>query len=120
MRAAAILFALALAACSSGPPGKPLEKGEQIACALGGSQQFKSDCTAERATQDGVQVIVVRLPDGGFRRLEVSKDGQNLLAADGADQTQSALKGDRYEVIWGQDRFVIPAKGPARPDAQPS
>ena len=63
---------------------------------------------------DGVQVIVVRLPDGGFRRLEVSKDGQNLNAADGADRSQSALKGDRFEVILGQDRFVIPAKADAR------
>ena len=40
-------------------------------------------------------------------------DGQNLLAADGADQTQSALKGDRFEVILGPDRYVIPAKADA-------
>ena len=98
---------LLLAACSSQPPAAAA--GETIACALSGSQQFKPDCTIERSMADGAQVIVVRLPDGGFHRFEVSKDGQNLNAADGADQTQSALKGDRFEVILGQDRFVIPA-----------
>ena len=99
---------LLLAACSKGGVTKAAE-GETIACALAGSQQFKPDCTAERSMADGAQVIVVRFPDGGFHRLEVSKDGQNLNAADGADQSQSALKGDRFEVILGQNRFVIPA-----------
>ena len=100
--------ALLLAACSKGGVAKVAE-GETIACALGGTQQFKPDCTVERSTADGAQVIVVRLPEGGFHRFEVSKDGQQLLAADGADQTKSALKGDRFEVILRQDRFVIPA-----------
>ena len=101
---------LLLAACSSGGSSKAAaQDGESIACALGGSLQFKPDCTIERSEADGAQVIVVRLPEGGFHRFEVSKDGQQLFAADGADQTQSALKGDRFEVILGQDRFVIPA-----------
>ena len=99
---------LLLAACSRGGTA-PASGGETIACALGGSLQFKPDCTAERTVSEGAQVIVVRLPGGGFHRLEVSKDGQHLTAADGADQSQSALKGDRFEVILGQDRFVIPA-----------
>ena len=99
---------LLLAACSKGGDAQ-LAQGETIACALGGTQQFKPDCTIERSTADGAQVIVVRLPEGGFHRFEVSKDGQQLLAADGADPSQSALKGDRFEVILGQDRFVIPA-----------
>ena len=104
----AVVAVLLLAACSKGGVTKAAN-GETIACALGGSQQFKPDCTVERSTADGTQVIVVRLPDGGFHRLEVSKDGQNLNAADGADQSQSALKGDRFEVILGANRFVIPA-----------
>ena len=106
---AVVVVALLLAGCSKGGIAKVAE-GESIACALGGSQQFKPDCTAERSTADGAQVIVVRLPDGAFHRFEVSKDGQQLLAADGADRSQSALKGDRFEVILGPDRFVIPAK----------
>ena len=113
MRISSLIWpTLVLAACSPTAPAVPA--GETIACALAGSQQFKPDCTAERSVADGVQVIVVRLPDGGFHRFAVSKDGQNLNAADGADQSQSALKGDRFEVILGQDRFVIPAKANAR------
>ena len=107
-----ICVTMVLAACSPQPPA--VAAGETIACALGGSQQFKPDCTVERSMSDGAQEIVVRLPGGGFRRLEVSKDGQNLNAADGADQSESALKGDRFEVILGPDRFVIPAKANAR------
>jgi len=103
----ALLALLALAACSKGGEAQVAE-GESIACALGGTQQFKPDCTVERSSADGVQLIVVRLPGGAFHRFEVSKDGQQLLAADGADQSQSALKGDRFEVILGPDRFVIP------------
>ncbi len=105
--------ALLLTACSQdfAPPAKIDD--EPVFCALAGSQDFKDQCRAERTTVDGAQVIVVRHPDGAFRRLEVSKDGQNLLAADGADQSQSALKGDRFEVILGPDRYVIPAKANA-------
>ena len=108
-----VCAALLLSACSQDGTSPP-SGGATIACALGGSQQFKPDCTAERSLADGAQVIVVRLPGGGFHRLGVSKDGQHLTAADGADQSQSALKGDRFEVILGQDRFVIPAKANAR------
>jgi hypothetical protein len=66
-----------------------------------------------RATVEGAAVLVVRHPDGGFRRFEVSQDGQNLLAADGAEVTQSALKADRWEVILGDNRYVIPVKADA-------
>ena len=107
-----LCLTLLLAGCSPQPPAAA--EGETIACARDGSQQFKPDCTIERSMVGGTQVIVVRLPDGGFHRLEVSKDGQNLNAADGADQSQSALKGDRFEVILGQNRFVVPAKADAR------
>lgn len=55
----------------------------------------------------------MRHPDGKFRRLVASADSQNLLAADGADQSQSALKGDRWEVILDDDRYVVPVKADA-------
>lgn len=109
----AVVAVLLLAACSKGGVVTKAEDGESIACALGGSLQFKPNCTVERSGADGAQVIVVRLPDGAFHRFEVSKDGQELLAADGADQTKSALKEGRFEVILGQDRFVIPARANA-------
>ena len=108
-----LIALLLLAACSKGS-GSGLDEGERIVCALAGSQQFVPDCSVERSSVDGAQLLVVHLPGGAFHRLELSKDGQSLAAADGADEAQSALKGDKFEVILGQDRFVIPAKAAAR------
>lgn len=111
-RGAAILLALAVSACGQGDGAEP-PAGEAIQCSLGGAKDFKPHCQLERSVIEGAQVFIVRHPDGAFRRMQVSPDGQNLLAADGADETQSALKGDRYEVILGPDRYVIPAKADA-------
>lgn len=107
-----LLLALFPAACS--PATGDAESGEPISCALAGSNSFKPDCRLERTTINAHPVFVVRHPDGGFRRLQVSTDGQHLEAADGADVTQSALKGDRFEVILGGDKYVIPVKADAR------
>jgi hypothetical protein len=104
---------LLLAAC--GPSGQAEEAAkEHIACAVGGAAEFTEDCGLERASVEGAQVLVVRHPDGGFRRFEVSKNGQNLNAADGAERSQSALKNDRWEVILGDNRYVIPVRADAR------
>ena len=111
-RGAAIWLALMLPACGQGDSADA-SAGEAIQCSLGGAKDFKPHCQLERSVIDGAQVFIVRHPDGAFRRMQVSADGQNLLAADGADETQSALKGDRYEVILGPDRYVIPAKADA-------
>jgi hypothetical protein len=108
-----ILPILALAACSPGSGAAPEEPQEQIACSVDGATEFSEDCGLERTTVEGAQVLIVRHPDGGFRRLEVSKDGQNLLAADGAEVAQSARKGDRWEVVLGEHRYVIPVKADA-------
>jgi hypothetical protein len=113
MRISSAFALLLLAACTPAGEAAPETPQEHIACAVGGAVEFTEDCGLERATVEGAQVLVVRHPDGGFRRFEVSKDGQNLLAADGAEVTQSALKGDRYEVILGDNRYVIPAKADA-------
>ena len=88
----------ALAACAPGTGGQTpgQQAGEPIACALGGSHRFTPDCTVERSSSAGARALVVRRPDGSFRRLAVSKDGQQLVTADGADQAHSALKGGRF------------------------
>ncbi len=115
MRAGAailLIAALAVSACGQGESADgPV--GEAILCSLGGAKDFKPHCQLERSVIDGAQVFIVRHPDGAFRRMQVSADGQNLLAADGADETQSALKEGRYEVILGPDRYVIPAEANA-------
>ncbi len=114
MRRLALLGALLLAACSGGGAAKPEAAQERIWCALGGAKAFAQECTLERGTADGATSYVVRHPDGAFHRFVASKDGQNLLAADGADLSQSALKQDRYEVILGDARYVIPLHAPGK------
>mgnify|MGYP001593399998 CR=1 FL=1 len=116
IRAALVLTALlALSACGDPAPGEGgVAVSEKVWCAPDGAKDFTQDCTLERGTDNGRATFVVRHPDGKFRRLIASPDGQNLLAADGADQSQSALKHDRWEVILGDDRYVVPAKADAQ------
>ena len=96
---------------------EPSAASERIWCAAGGSSEFKQDCTVERSSENGRAVVVIRHDDGKFRRLLASEDGQTLLAADGADQSQSARKaapeGERWEVILGDDRYIVPVKADA-------
>jgi hypothetical protein len=113
MRISSAFVLLLLAGCTPGSGSAPEQAQEHIACAVGGAVEFTEDCGLERASVEGAQVLVVRHPDGGFRRLEVSQDGQSLLAADGAEVTQSARKDDRWEVILGEHRYVIPVKADA-------
>ena len=112
-----LALCLLLSACQQQGEGDT-EDGEPIMCSLAGAKEFKPDCRLERTIADGKPTLVIRHPDGAFHRLVVSPDSQNLLAADGADVTQSARKGDRYEVILGQDRYVVPVKAPADAKAQ--
>ncbi|MEA3264274.1 MAG: hypothetical protein U9R07_12415 [Pseudomonadota bacterium] len=110
-RISSLAIALLLTAC--GPAAEdaaPQAKAETIWCGLDGATELTQACTLERGNEEGRPAFVVRHPDGKFRRLVASADGQNLLAADGADQSQSALKGDRWEVILGDDRYVVPVK----------
>jgi hypothetical protein len=115
-----LLPALLLGGCGDAgtlPGGTDDPASEKIWCALDGAKGFAQDCALERSTSEGQPAFVVRHPDGKFRRLIASADGQNLLAADGADDSQSARKGDakdeRWEVILGEDRYVVPVRADA-------
>ncbi|MFM5885807.1 MAG: hypothetical protein ACKOQ3_10895 [Novosphingobium sp.] len=119
MRHAAACLGIVLLLAGCAQSSADADDGEAIFCALGGSREFKPDCRLERTAIDAQPVFVVRHPDGGFRRLAVSKDGQHLDAVDGADASQSALKGDRWEVILGGDKYVIPVAAPAEANAKP-
>jgi hypothetical protein len=107
MRAAAGL-ALLLAACSPRASGAPVAEGALIDCALGGAASFSHDCTVERTVDRGATVLVVRHPDGGFRRFKVVDSGQSLTAADGAEALAFARAGDRVDVSVGGDRYRFP------------
>ena len=101
----AVALVIALSACSK--HGDPMPD-ERIACALDGAEAFTPDCGVERISEGGNLVLVVRHPDGGFRRFAVVKDGRGLVLADGADHSHTELSGDRLEIRVGQDRYRFP------------
>lgn len=76
----------------------------KIECAVGGGA-FERACTLERT---GDQVLTVRHPDGGFRRIRVENGGP--VAADGAERASVHRSGDRVEVAIGRDRYRLPAE----------
>ena len=82
---------------------------ERIDCALRGAGQFARECAVERARQDATLYLVVRHPDGAFRRFEVLRDGRGLAAADGAEEAETRLSGAILEVTVGKDRYRFPA-----------
>jgi hypothetical protein len=86
-----------------------VEDDGKVACALAGAKTFARDCTIERIQQDGKLTLVVRHPDGGFRRFEVLTDGRGVAAVDGADDVESALVGTDLEVVVGADAYRFPA-----------
>ena len=81
----------------------------RIECRFPGAEQFERSCTFEREGADGA-VLVIRKPDGGFRRLRVVTDGRGVVAADGAEPARvTVLADDRIEVAIGSDQFRLPA-----------
>ncbi|GGD52581.1 hypothetical protein GRI62_05325 [Erythrobacter arachoides] len=107
MRAALLAFVL-LGGCSS---GEALPQGQPVECALGGAAGFAPDCTMERAERGDARLLVVRHPDGSFRRFELGVPGRGLVTADGADAA-SVQRGDgTVEVQVGPDRYRLPVAG---------
>lgn len=101
-------LAVSLTACSQSPedPAKaaPAEEAERIDCALAGAADFKADCTAERG--DGG--LIVRHPDGGFRRFAFGEGDNRIRPADGAEAARwRELADGRVEVVVGRDRYVL-------------
>jgi hypothetical protein len=120
----AIVLALLVAACS-GAPSEVSEQRDQapdntaavaqpeaprIECAAPGSTQFAPACTVDRAeTPDGV-ILTLRRPDGAFHRLQITRDGRGVIAADGAEPPKvTPIAADRIEVELGGARYRLPA-----------
>lgn len=120
-----------LAACGSAPEAPPAPKSppvpatveaasalareNRISCLVGGATDFGADCTIDRGLAKEGLMITVRHPDGGFRRLLVTKDGRGMIAADGAEPAKLTTIGkDLIEVAVAGDRYRFPAtvKGP--------
>lgn len=82
----------------------------RIECAPPGADTFSFACAIDMVqSQDGL-FLTLRHPNGGFRRLLVTKDGRGVIAADGAEQTQvTTLAPDLIEVAIGGARYRLPA-----------
>lgn len=117
--AAALLL---LAACSDRPADtQVLAKVEadqsaaaaddgRVKCALAGADSFERACTVERTQEARGLVLTMRHPDGGFRRLLVTKDGRGVIAADGAQPAKVAIVDPtEIEVALGDDVYRLPA-----------
>lgn len=95
----------------------------KIECALAGSATFERSCTTEQIAGSEGKILVIRHPDGGFRRFDILTDGRGLAPADGFDETRINLLSDgMIEVTSGDDKYRLPAqiKGQetAAPDAK--
>lgn len=103
-----------LGACSGSPPADPesLTGGDEsrILCALGDAAEFSAQCDAERVQNGDRRELVMRHPDGGFRRFEIVSDGRGLVAADGSEEAVvTPLSDGRIQLSVGQDRYQLPA-----------
>jgi hypothetical protein len=99
---------LCLAGCSAGAPSATAA-GDVIDCAIHGAAEFAHDCAVERREEDGVSLLIVHHPDGGFRRFRLVDDGAGLAAADGAEAVAIARTGERIDASIDGDRYRLPA-----------
>jgi hypothetical protein len=114
----AVFGAILLAGCSgeplaenaSGAPEAVASAGAdegRLLCAVEGYEGFAPACSVERHYDASGLLLIVRLPDGGFRRLRVA-DGA-LVAADGAEQARVTPAGEgAVEVAIGDARVRLP------------
>jgi hypothetical protein len=114
-RALAAGLSLLLAACSGqSTPAEPesLTGGDEsrVSCALADEAEFIEQCDVERIQNGDKRELVIRHPDGGFRRFEIVTDGRGLVAADGAEAAVvTPLADGRIQLSVGTDRYRIPA-----------
>ena len=113
---APLLLAVACSQDSANTQALAVAKANQVAdgglvnCAVDGAATFARSCTLDRRqTLDGL-VLTVRHPNGGFRRLRVTKDGRGVAAADGGEPANVAITGpSEIEVGIGDDHNRRPA-----------
>ncbi|HEX8364934.1 MAG TPA: hypothetical protein VF603_06595 [Allosphingosinicella sp.] len=131
MRIGPALAALALASCGGGEDesaspaatnglvpnenaaAAAVAEDGTIECAIGGGG-FERSCRIERREGPEGLRLTIRHADGGFRRLQLPRDGSGAVAADGAEPAQVTVIADgRAEVSIAGDRYRLPpALGP--------
>jgi len=83
----------------------------KIDCMPAGETAFLRACDIERSRDEqGALVLIIRHPDGGFRRLLVANDGRGVIAADGAEPAKvTTISPREIEVSLGGNRYRLPA-----------
>lgn len=111
------LSAIAMACSDAGaagadPAGAASASGASsranVACALNGALSYDSTCTIEQVAIAGSSTVVIRHPNGSFRRFEVLAGG-GLGEADGAQRAVVLRNGTKLEVTLGADRYRLEA-----------
>jgi hypothetical protein len=109
-----------VSACGGAPENAELAKVEaeqvrdaaaagRVACALGGAQNFRVDCTMDRISGEEGTVLVLGRADAGYRRFRIAP-GRGVVAADGAEQaTVTVVENGMIEVSVADDRYRLPA-----------
>lgn len=89
----------------------------KVDCAPPGTADLTPVCTLDRTETAAGTILTLRHPDGAFHRLQVTRDGRGVIAADGAEPARVTPVGpDRIEVELGGARYRLPAtvRGQAR------
>ena len=115
------LMALSVAACGKNEKAD-FDRAEKLAskeaaldgkieCALAGSTTFERVCTSDKISGPEGQILVIRHPDGGFRRFNILTDGRGLSPAEGFDETKiTILSSGLIELKSGDDLYHLPAQ----------
>lgn len=112
-------LALTLAACSGADDLDQAERDAaeeaaaagKVECALAGAATFERVCTTEQIGSSEGTLLIIRHPDGGFRRFDILTDGRGLAPADGFDETRITVLDDgMIEVRSGDDKYRLPAQ----------
>lgn len=83
----------------------------RIECAINGDSDFSKGCRTERLSGENGVTMIVRHPDGGFRRFKVLTDGRGLEAADGSEKAKiEIVEDDKILVSVGSDKYIMSAR----------
>lgn len=120
----ALLWPLLLTACGSQPAENTFQatttasneivatqpEPPKIPCALAGAADLAPLCTFDTTETPAGTILTLRHPDGAFHRLQITRDGRGVIAADGAEPAKvTPLGPDSIEVALGGARYRLPA-----------
>ena len=119
-----------ISACSNEPDNEVLAEAEEraaanapddgrIECAVNGDTNFTRGCETERLSGENGTTLIIRHPDGGFRRFNVLTDGRGLEAADGSEKAKvEIVEAGKIRVSVGSDIYIMQAK--VKSDSKPA